>query len=135
MAILLIGLSLFLLGIILAFTMGPDKRLGLGWSLFFVLCGPFPGIIFIVVSPSKKNLPPPKKSDISLNVTFGILWLLMAAATFYKLLTMSPDEIEAHSAAYKLARMVPGVLGFIGAYYFFNRYDRHKRLYEMQNSL
>lgn len=131
----LIGLFLLILGFILAFTVGADKRLGLGWSLFFVLCGVLPGIIFIILSPSKKNLPPPKKSDISYNVFFGFLLLLGAAATFYQLFNMSQDEVDAQSTAFMLGRLIRMVFGLAGAYYFFNRYQRHKQLYEMQNPI
>ena len=132
--IALLGLFFFLLGIILALTIGADKRLGLGWSLFFVLCGALPGILFIILSPPKKNLPPPKKSDIIYNRVFGSLWLFVAAATFYKLFTMSTDEVDSYSKAFMLGRLILGLSGLAGAYYFFNRYQRHKQLYEVQNS-
>jgi hypothetical protein len=128
-ALILIGIFLIP---ILAITIGRKKRIGAKWSLFFLFSTGFlPGLIFIILSPSKNNLPPPNEKDKIPNTIFGILWLCAAAWMFWKLFNISGEIVDTNTS-YIMMLAIGGLLNLIGASYFFNRYNRHKRMYEEQ---
>jgi hypothetical protein len=109
---------------------GSKKRLGFGWALLFTL---FPGILFgilfVILSPSKKNLPLPKESGKWHNRLFGLLFLVFGAASLYGAYKSVANSYDPGFFG-ALGTVSPGLICLIEASYFFFRYDRHKRLYE-----
>jgi len=110
---------------------GTKKRLGFKWSFFFALFAGFLfGTILIILSPSKKNLPPPKESEKWNNKFFGALLLILGGIWLYsnyRELEKYPDQNDFAST---LGSVLPGLFSLIASSYFFFRYDRHKNLYE-----
>jgi hypothetical protein len=127
-------LSIYLFASLLASPIlaiiGSKKRLGFGWSLLFTL---FPGILFgilfVILSPSKKNLPIPNESEILHNRLFGILFLVIGSLLLYGVYNSVSTSYDS-SFAGTLGAVSPGLISLTEASYFFYRYDRHKRLYE-----
>lgn len=122
---------LFVLNIFLGAWLGSKKRIGNLWATFFLMFWFIPGIIAIVMSPSIKNLSPPSKSQDGPNKVLGFLGLLLGIGSIWQGLK-TPDYLQfsfTDSPTYKIGL---GIFFLIASYYMFNRYNRHKKMYEEQ---
>ena len=127
--ITVIILIIILAGIV-AYIFGSKKRIGFLWSWFFLCFWGIPGILFIILSPPLRELPPDNPKDRVPNIIFGCLSSLLLLAAIYRLLStpsyVSSIEGREETDIYN----VVVALFFAGsAYYMFNRSDRNKAIY------
>jgi hypothetical protein len=122
-----------IVAIILASTFGEKKRIGTECSfLLLVSGGILLGVLAILLSPPKNNLPPPNPKDKLTNIFFGSLFLILCIWTIISL--VSSKDYGADEGGIFIKASVMLLLDVPTAYYFFTRLERHARLYRQQEA-
>lgn len=95
--------------------------------LFWLL----PGLVIMLVSPSKNKLPPEKNGNKVWDIVLGILFCLMAIGSFKS--GMDTDKYFNRSSPISYEYVLSAF--FIGsAIYVFRRKDRNNRMYREQQN-
>lgn len=116
---------------------GSKKRIGFGWSFFFIFfLAVIPGLIAVAVSPSLKNIKPYNKKEKWSDITLGIISILMVLGALRKLLFTPSYMKELEGREGQDIYLIGIAIAFSGlAYYMFSREKRNNMLYDALNPI
>lgn len=125
-------IGIFLLVAILGSIWGAKKRIGAGWSFFFIFfLAVIPGLIFVAISPSLNDLKPYNKKEKWSDITIAVTSILMILSSLNKLLFTPSYITEAEGREGSNMYLIAVVIAFSGlTYYVINRKKRNNAMYE-----
>ena len=118
--------------LVLSFAWAKKKRIDVGWGFFFsFFFSPLIGALVISMSPSKKNLLTIKNGVYGLDKTIGIILVFGVISAIHFILKIDKEfflnEEQKNDKMLYYFGMVIACAG--GAFYFFNRFKRHEKIY------
>ena len=118
-----------IIALVFAFI-GDKKRIGFGWTFFFVFFWIVPGIIFLILSPPKKKLPPDNPKDKIWNLILGNLFLLSGLFSLYTTFFSNDEATQGSLEESTVYKILFGIY-FIGfGVYLLNRSKRNRMMYD-----